>query len=156
MSVIKIPLIGVNGIGKFALVDDDDYGLVSGIRWAGHSKGYACDSNGGRGMMHNVIMGIAKPDRKNPVDHLNGNKLDNRRDNLKVRTKSEDLRNRRAYQRGDKSTGHKFVVLGPMRISGQTWIAVPPRRLNVAQQTFYSLEEAINYVALATEREILI
>ena len=81
--------------GKVALVDDVDYEFLMQWKWHYHSRGYAARS-GPRGegrkmfLMHRVIIG-------NPggflIDHVNQNRLDNRRLNLRACSKAENMRN---------------------------------------------------------------
>lgn len=78
----------------YAIVDDDDYETIRQYRW--HlSNGYACRTyvlNGKKAYcyMHRQI-------NNTPIglytDHINGNKLDNRRNNLRVVTKSQNSAN---------------------------------------------------------------
>jgi hypothetical protein len=87
----KIPLFGKRGIGKFALVDEDDVELVAGIRWHVNDMGYAVNrKNGTTVRMHRLI-------NKTPnnlfTDHKNGKTLDNRRSNLRTVTTAENAQN---------------------------------------------------------------
>lgn len=72
--------------GKFALVDDADYEWLSQWKWHCLLQGYAARrrkvSEGGRELilMHRQITGAIDGFE---VDHINGNKLDNRRRNLR-------------------------------------------------------------------------
>lgn len=91
----KIPLTK----GKFALVDDDDYARISKQSWSFHHMGYAV-----RGKpqisMHRFIF-EAKPEQM--VDHINRDKLDNRKSNLRFCTQRENQYNsrpRRAIPKG--------------------------------------------------------
>lgn len=85
---MKTILIKVKG-GIFALIDEEDLELVNKYTWHTCDKGYPRNRYYGR--MHRHIMG-------NPlgmvVDHINGNKLDNRRQNLRVCTQAQNCRNR--------------------------------------------------------------
>jgi hypothetical protein len=75
--------------GPDALVDDQDYELVSGFRWY-NNQGYAMTSwripgtKKKKGMrMHRLIL---NPASNETIDHVNGNRRDNRRCNLRLCT----------------------------------------------------------------------
>jgi len=78
--------------GAFATVDATDLPLVAGHLWC-LVNGYACRTVAGKRMvkMHRVILGLT--DRKVQVDHINGNKVDNRRANLRVVTNATNCQN---------------------------------------------------------------
>jgi hypothetical protein len=86
---------------KVAQVSDEDYSKISKRRWQYHSKGYAIS---GGDLMHRVIMEVKKGQY---VDHVNGNKLDNRRENLRVCTLSQNNMNRKGYN--GKTSKYKGV-----------------------------------------------
>lgn len=98
----KIPL----DRGQFAIVDDADYARVVAVgSWHVHSQGYAAHSSmlrvGGKRkdtqiLMHRLIM--AAPSDLS-VDHINHNRLDNRRANLRLCSKMENLWNSRKTAR---------------------------------------------------------
>lgn len=74
--------------GMVAIVDDADHEQLIGTNWfasAGHQTYYAVCA-GGRELMHRFLM---KPGKNEEVDHINGNGLDNRRENLRVCSKSQ-------------------------------------------------------------------
>lgn len=83
--------------GKCAVVDDEDYENLSSFRWHYAGAGYAArrrlKAEGGYDKilyMHRVILG--QPDGLD-VDHINGNKLDNRRENLRAVTHQQNMLN---------------------------------------------------------------
>ena len=84
----KVPLVGKKGNGKYAIVDDEDYKKVSRYRWY-YGGGYAISDFGAR--MHRFIM---DPPQDLVIDHINHDRLDNRRSNLKVCTQFENSQNR--------------------------------------------------------------
>lgn len=101
-STIRIPLNSRKHPGLFAMIDEPDYEMVSQYKWRPcftNGKFYA--RRGGNGAyMHRLI---ASPGRSQVVDHINHNGLDNRRDNLRVCTGSENQRNRSQLQVNNKS-----------------------------------------------------
>lgn len=103
----KIPL------GDFALVDDEDQRLIDGYSWRVNSTGYAMayypESNC-EVLMHRLVMGCKKSDG-NVVDHINGNKLDNRKENLRVTNQSSNSLNCGAQgsRGGNPSSPYKGV-----------------------------------------------
>jgi hypothetical protein len=79
--------------GTTVLVDEDLLLELSQYRWR-VSGGYACTTrNGGRLAMHRLVIGAGSGQ---VVDHANGNKLDNRRDNLRWATHGQNASNRSA------------------------------------------------------------
>lgn len=73
---------------KFALVDDEDYLEVLEKRWAYHHSGYAVNGHP-QISMHRFIMNFPKGN----IDHKNGDKLDNRKSNLRIATPSQNIHN---------------------------------------------------------------
>src|SRR4051812_13717954 len=85
----EIALIG----GRVAIVDDETLPHLLGHTWR-HADGYAVRGDGRRVVrMHRWIL-AAKPGEI--VDHKNGNRLDNRRQNLRIVTAAENARNDKA------------------------------------------------------------
>lgn len=91
----------------YALVDDKYFDKLSGIKWY-LNNGYARSSSYVSGktkniLMHRMIMEF--PD--SIVDHINGDKLDNRRQNLRECNRSGNKANS-VMQKNNKS-GHRGV-----------------------------------------------
>lgn len=76
----KIKLHGKLANGAEAMVDEEDFALLNRFRWSLDSDGYAV-SAGYRYKMHRIITAAPK---KRIVDHINHNKLDNRKLNLRL------------------------------------------------------------------------
>lgn len=70
--------------GKYTIIDKEDYDRVSKYVWYYLNSGYAINNNcktKKHKLLHRFIMNAPKD--KN-VDHINGNKLDNRKKNLRL------------------------------------------------------------------------
>jgi hypothetical protein len=88
MKVIKL------NQGKFAIVDDFNFDWLNQWKWYVNTSGYATRKEGKKTIrMHRLI-------HKTPsgffTDHINREKLDNRRANLRTVTKSQNGFNRKA------------------------------------------------------------
>lgn len=88
--------------GKVALVDDKDFKELSRYKWCAAKTRYntfrVIRTEKGTTKtiyMHRQIMGFPK---KMHVDHKNHNTLDNRRDNLRVCTNSQNHQNRLSHK----------------------------------------------------------
>ena len=86
-----------------ATVDEEDWDLVYD-RWHLTSKGYARSA---RGLMHRIILGLTRDDHRQ-VDHENHDKLDNRRENLRIATRVQNGANRGKFK-GTYSSQYKGV-----------------------------------------------
>ena len=88
-----------------ALVDIDDIDRVKKHRWCLNGKGYSITSVKGKTLLlHHLILPFK---RGYNTDHQNRNRLDNRRDNLRYATYSENCQN--TSLRNDNSSGHSGV-----------------------------------------------
>ena len=95
--------------GKIALIDDEDYELVNQFKWYAQIIGdswIACRSHheyyGSRQCMHTLITGYKE------VDHKNGKRWDNRRENLREATRYENTANRPKFK-GAYTSNYKGV-----------------------------------------------
>lgn len=132
----KIPLTQ----GKFALVNDEDYEELSKYKW-GFTHGYAKRS-GPRPKqekiyMHRVVIG-AKHGQM--VDHINGDKTDNRKNNLRFSTKSTNGMNRGKNK--NNTSGFKGVFLAKGRGKKCWYARIWKNRMCYFLGYYYSPEEA--------------
>lgn len=95
--------------GKTTLIDEEDYEKVSKYRWNFNNGAVVTNINkdGKRTTMklHRYILNLGN--RYPIVDHINGDPLDNRKNNLRTCNHSENLRNR-GKAKNNKS-GYKGV-----------------------------------------------
>ncbi len=86
----RIPLRNKNNeIINYTIVDEEEFSKVNSIRWY-MSNGYA--TNGKYGRLNRFIMNSKKGDPF--IDHINNDKLDNRKINLRSVTISQNIQNR--------------------------------------------------------------
>ena len=108
--MMTVPLGGKKAAGRVALIDDEDYELVSRHKWytlAYETWIYACATSPGSGgsgklRMHKLITGYPL------TDHINGDGLDNRRSNLRPATVAQNNHNARGWS--DSSSRFKGVT----------------------------------------------
>lgn len=81
--------------GKFALVDDDMFEYLNQFKWFCDSRGYAVRDIGGRKNKKRILMHrlINKTPKNLVTDHINRNKLDNRKKNLRSVTQRQNTFN---------------------------------------------------------------
>jgi len=89
--------------GEITLIDASDAEIIDSYWWT-RSGGYAVVSGGSGICMHRLIMNAPEGTE---IDHRNGNKLDNRRQNLRLVPASVNNLNRRP--RKDNSSGYPGV-----------------------------------------------
>jgi len=82
--------------GKVAIVDDADYEYLSRWKWQVSKQGYARRTYYNNGKRTKLFMHLAilQPPPGFIIDHINGNSLDNRRENLRLATPSQNNANR--------------------------------------------------------------
>jgi hypothetical protein len=135
----KIPLTR----GQYALIDAEDYALVSRYNWRRYQNyksgiEYAASFLKPRDtplLMHRLILDAPSGMQ---VDHINGNGLDNRRKNLRLATRTQNMWNRRRYR--NNTSGFKGVVWHKRDERWQARINVNRRRIYLG--LFDSKEEA--------------
>ena len=101
--------------GKITIVDDDDFENLNKWKWQLGSNGKRAEIKKWNKnkkiyehfLMHRLIMKLQKGDKRQ-VDHINGDSLDNRKENLRICTSTENNRN-------------KFVVHAKSGYKGVYW-----------------------------------
>lgn len=108
-------------VGKYkqsiALIDDEDYDLVSKYRWCRvttkMNKVYAVTLDRPKISMHRLIMNCIG-DKSIFIDHKNHNGLDNRRYNLRRATKAQNCKNRRSA----RNSSSKYLGVSKNKVTG--------------------------------------
>lgn len=103
---------------KRAIVDDSDFSELVKYRWSLSGRGYAARATSQEGTiyMHRLLLDAPKGKQ---VDHINGNKLDNRKNNLRLCNNFEN--NVHRGLRKNNTSGYKGVIWNKQR---RKWAAI--------------------------------
>ena len=127
-------VVTLHNTGNKMLCDYEDWEKLKQYCWSENNRGYAeARVNGKTAMFHAVIIGCEKPFVR---DHINRNKLDNRRENLRVVTIAENNRNK------EKSTSALPVGIVQWKNNGRYSARIYVNRRRVHLGTFDTIEEA--------------
>ena len=147
----RIALTGSYSNGSFVSLDDDDFSYLKGYTWFfDSSSGYAKRSyylsklkKTKQVFMHREILehnGI-KFIKGLMTDHVNMNKLDNRRKNLRVVSGQMNGINRLANK--NNKSGYKGVFLAPKKFKLKPWRAqIKVNHKSTYLGTFFTKEDA--------------
>jgi hypothetical protein len=124
--------------GRVALVDDEDFEMLSQWKWSGVRDVHRFDSPGHSPRLHSMHRFIMGAGPGVEVDHINGNPLDNRRCNLRLCTSSQNGANQGIGSRN--SSGFKGVSWSAARRKWQAHIKV--RRVSTYLGLFLLAEDA--------------
>jgi len=120
--MVEMPLYGPRGRGKMVKVDDDVNEQYGHLHWQVNKHGYPYkvfeNKRGVRKQksLHRVIMGVDDPNQR--IDHISGDRLDARRENLRLCTNAENTRNS-GKRAGTATSPYK----GVHRLSDNLWRA---------------------------------
>lgn len=120
-----------------AIIDQEEYVKISGYKWYHRTTdGYvATNMNKKTIFLHNVIMGFKW------VDHKDGNKLDNRKSNLRGCNRSQNQFNRKLNK--NNTSGHKGVYWNKRCRKWCAYISINKKRKTLGY--FADKECAIHY-----------
>ena len=129
--------------GKVALLDDEDFERVSAHKWCYMTAGYGarsvCQGKSKRIVyLHRFL--LEAPDGKR-VDHIDGNKLNNQRSNLRLCTHQENMQNSKQY--ANNTSGHKGVAFDKFTGSWKAYINVAGKTVHLGR--FPTAELAAEY-----------
>lgn len=131
---------------SIAMIDLTDVDIIKQYKW-NLSGGYARTVVDGHGLfMHKVIMG----DFNNnfTIDHINRNRLDNRKSNLRIVTLQENSFNQSVYK--NNTSGVAGVLFNKSKNKWEASIQVNKKRIYLG--TFINKEDAINARKEAEEK----
>lgn len=117
--------------------DKEDYDLISQYCWHKGNKGYISTSHPHGLKMHRLVMGV-----KNSsiiIDHINLNKSDNRKENLRIVSNSQNRMNTRPPK--CNTSGTKGVCYVKSRNKWCAYISANKKRITIGR--YDRIEEAI-------------
>lgn len=124
--------------GDEILIDEEDLDLVMRYSFSVNGRGYAhAHINGKCITIQRYILGITDPDVT--IDHINGDKLDNRRANLRVCTRQQNCCNR-----GIGSNNRSGCTGVSMRKNGKFIARIVHAGKENWLGTFATFDEAVN------------
>ncbi len=131
IAIIKVENRKLKTI-EYSLVSEEDYYKLIPITWYVNKDGYADSSIE---LMHRYIMNCESNDG-NIIDHINKNKLDNRRDNLRFTTYG--FNNRNKLKRSDCSSKYVGVYWRKDKEQWEAYITIKGKRIQIG---YYDDEE---------------
>lgn len=123
--------------GQYALVDNEDYEWLNQWQWhynngyAKRAQGKLCDNI----LMHRLILEAPSGFQ---VDHINRNRLDNRRTNLRIATQKQNLYNKVKYK--NNTSGFRGIVWYEKRKKWGAGIRFNGKRIHIGM--FHDIKEA--------------
>jgi hypothetical protein len=95
--MFEVPVYYKNII-KYSKIDDEDYDKIKNTKWLLNTNGYAYSRiNTKLITIHQLIKGKSL-NKSFVIDHINGNRLDNQKDNLRFVSKSKNAQNIQHYK----------------------------------------------------------
>lgn len=121
-------------------IDHEDYPIISGFKWNVANNGYV-QTKGKintpffkkRISLHRLIMNITELEQV--IDHINGNKLDCRKCNLRVSSQSQNCHNSPRMRSGED--------VGVAKYHYEAWIAQIGNNSKMISKTFKTYDEAL-------------
>lgn len=133
--------------------DLEDYNLISKYHWriaVKKHKYYVCTGQASRNKLvylQNLILGFI-PDKIHEVDHIDGESLNNRKSNLRLVTRLENIQNAKA-----KCT-NKLGFRGIHPADGKYWASITVNKVRYGFKGYDTLEEAV-YLRYLCEKYFL-
>lgn len=141
-NIAKILLYNNNcDIIGYTIIDSEDINKISNYKISKRGNYAYANINNKSIALHRIITDTINELDKiyNPIDHINGNSLDNRKSNLRICTISDNMYN--TYRQRNNSTGVRKHVQKGKYVSYQAYISVNNKQINLGY--FDTKEKAI-------------
>lgn len=125
------------------MIDKEDYEKVKDFCWRVDKYGYVVSFDKGHPnnqivRIYRLVMGLTREDVDVYIDHINGNKLDNRKSNLRIATKSEN--NTNIKRKSNNTSGYTGVKATK---SGKYVAQISFNNKRIHLGTYSTIEEAV-------------
>jgi hypothetical protein len=158
VNLTRIQIYGVvdrhKVIVAYALIDREDAALVLPYRWhlkQGYAHTWIIDKEQTKTLaMHRLILGLDAGDSRQG-DHVNRNKLDNRRDNLRI-VNNHAEQNQNLSSHKDSTSKHRGVCWNEQRQKWEVYVCVNGKRKNLGR---YDDEAEAGRVASEYRRQVM-
>ena len=147
----KLPVYSKTNVVAYTTISDQDYSLLRRYKWSLSSSGYAVTNISVDGWsktisLHSILKPFKRLDdgTKLVCDHIDRDRLNNTRSNLRMVTPQMNARN--CNLRGDNKTGFQCVAYRPSKNKFEGYFYCDKKKYHVG--LFDSSEEA----AIAVER----
>jgi hypothetical protein len=123
-GALAVPIRALNGgVHAWVLVDHEDYEAVAQYSWHLHdgyarASIYVGDGKRRNVLMHRMLLGLRRGDKRE-TDHINRDRLDNRRANLRVVTHKQNSHNQGCNQRQNRTSEYRGVSFH--KATGKWW-----------------------------------
>ncbi len=137
--------------GLIVLVDDDMYDQLNANKWQLNNSGYVSRTNIRNGKAHMLFMHhVVMPKKEGyQIDHINRDKLDNRRSNLRYVTRSQQIANKGSHK-GSRSK-YKGVTYNPKNKYSKWMANISVDKIGICLGSFDSEEVAARAFNVAAE-----
>ena len=139
-------------LGKFTLIDDQDFDLINKKKWFVSSNGYVVGNFRVNKKNKTVLLSryLLNPPKDLTIDHINRNKLDNQRGKLRIVNYSINNHNQRI--RKNNTSGFTGVFKEKRNKKKESWHA--EIRLNNGIREYLGTFQNAKEASLAYERKL--
>lgn len=133
---------------NYFICDLEDYDLIKQYSWKRNKDGYwICHKNNKISMLHRILLKIN--DKNIFVDHINHNKNDNRKINLRICTSQENNRNTKLQERNNSN-----IIGVRWNKNKQKWTSQIGLNYKIKYLGTFSTKEEAIIARLKAEKEI--
>lgn len=148
VTIIRMKTIQLTQ-NKITIIDDEDFELISQYKWY-YGNRYALSGSKIKGKqctvyMHRLVMNAQEGDE---VDHINLDKLDNRKLNLRFCTRSGNMQNSKKHK--NNTSGHKGVYWNKYAKKWRAQIVLNYKLIYLGY--FKNIEDAVDAYAKASKK----